>query len=157
MGFDLKILTAPLMNRVHLVTILLGALLFGAFRLSGGEFGMKSRQAPTDRSTVAPSSERAPTVRRLANSAEDGGDLEAMLAKSPRLEFSGGQGSQKRSAQESMGRAPTTVRAPSRLAEDSPDLDSLVDVGSVPAAQPPPARGRDSGGLNDIERQLGLR
>jgi len=158
MGFDLKILAAPLMNRVHLVTILLGALLFGAFRFSGGEIGMKSRQSPTERQSAAPAAERAQTVRRPANIEGEGGELDAMLAKSPRLEFSSGQGAPRRPSQESVGRTPTTVRAPNRLAEDSPDLDSLVDVGSTNTNRPTaPSRGRDNGGLNDIERQLGLR
>lgn len=159
MSFNLKSLTAPLMNRVHLVTIVLGAMLFGAFRLSGGEIGMKSRTPSADRSGAAAVSDRAPaaTVRRPASLERGEGELDAMLAKSPTLEFSPPTNSARRSVGDSSARVPSSVRAPSRLGEDSGDLDQLVDVGSGAGNRPAQARPRDNGGLNDIERQLGLR
>jgi hypothetical protein len=151
MGLNLKVLAAPLTNRVHLVTIVVSAVLFGVFRLAGGELGMKALSNGADRGASPTSTERTSTVRRPAALDQQESQLDSLLAKSPRLEY--GKGDSAGSAE----RAPAAVRAPSRLSERSPNLDELVDVGSAPPPRQAPSRPREAGGLNDIEKQLGLR
>jgi hypothetical protein len=149
MGLNLKALAAPFTNRVHLVTIVLSGMLFGAFRLSGGEFTIKTRDSIGERSSTSAPSARATSGRRPTAAEERGSQLDGLLAKSPRIEYGNG---------EPANRVPTTVRPPSRLTDQSSNIDELVDVGRESAPRPAAPRSRDNGsGLNDIEKQLGLR
>jgi len=152
---NVKIFAAPLLNRVHLVTILVVAILFGAFRLSGGGAGLKSKQLSRERADRAPLEVEAPTRSTARVTApiaaddilgiENEGDLFNPQAHVRRL--TGG---------ETEGRPAAPVKPPTRAASDSTEsLDDLVDVRGV--GESPAKRPKNTGGLNDIEKLVGLR
>ena len=156
MGLNIKLLTAPLTNRVHLGTIVGTAVLFGIIRLSGGGIALKSRTDVLGGSESTTAVERASSASRGAEKASSS-ELEEILNDSggpgdldPQAQIKRLSGGAQRS-----GAGP---RLPARTASgESESLEGLVDVKERAPAPKAPARSRDSGGLNDIEKLVGLR
>jgi hypothetical protein len=145
---NLKIFIAPFVNRVHLVTILVVAMLFGVFRLSGGGIDVKSKQVARERPTrgIEAATREAPPA-----------ELDEMLAAEDAADMFNPQAQVRRLTGDSPeGRPAAPAKPPSRSAIDSTgSLDDLVDVRGVGEA--PPQRPKNAGGLNDIEKLVGLR
>lgn len=139
--FSVKHALAPLGNKVHLVTILVAAVLFAAFRLSSGGVSIepKSKEGRISRSTAAPERRPAmPPLEDLVGSEAGAGDAFNPYDELRRLEGE-----------------PRPIRR--QAAPDRELLDTMMrDDRPAPPRDISPPSNRGSG-LDDIEKSLGLR
>lgn len=143
-----KNLSAPIVNKVHLVGILLVVVLFATFRLAGGTIKTGGVQDSSQRAVI-PSSAVIHSSAVIPSSAA-APSAESFLASENRVV--GGQVNDR-------SRNPVVVNgaAPSRAASSSSVQDLIAESeGSQKRAAPAEQR-RQDGDLADIERQLGLR
>lgn len=146
---SVKNLIAPATNTVNLVTIVFIALLFGVWRWSGGELSTRSntKLAPTTKVERTVSGQ---TVNMEKILGEDGEDTETEIKKL--------------AASEQKAR-PVAKTAPVAQSDDL--LDEMLKGENAGAGRPakgveerklPPKTRKDGGGgLEDIEKTLGLK
>ena len=127
-----KNFTAPFTNRVHLIALVLTAILFGAFRIAGGSVTMRERSSVGTTRYSETAEPRAATSQRI-------------ITTTP------GRAS-------SAGRGAPAVADFDALLRDAPPIpgDNEDDAGLVDEA-PAGRDSRNQRGLDDIEKQLGLR
>lgn len=148
----LKLLAAPFRNRIHLVTIVVIALLFGAFRLSGGDLDVRSKhRGSLDQAIRGESKTESPRPSRVAASAPN--ELDELIAGDEEAFFDP-QAQMRRLTGDTTNAG---VSPPARTApRGGSSIDDLIDVRGA-TQPPPPKRPQNSGGLNDIEKLIGLR